>query len=103
MVDVWNHIFRITMFGMANIKMHRLEFYFYNFLATGEGWDPSFEDSPFADEVMELGLNGLEAIPMVTKIRSSRPLHGTFTLIDDGIRDREAAGMITPWRRHQRA
>ena len=60
-------------------------------LAMAEGWDPSFEDSRCGGEVMELGLNGPEAIPMVMKFRPSRPLQGSFALADDGIRDQEAA------------
>jgi len=60
-------------------------------LAMAEGWDPSFEDSRCGGEVMESGLNGPEAIPMVMKFRPSRPLQGSFALADDGIRDQEAA------------
>jgi hypothetical protein len=36
--------------------------------AVGEGWDPSFEGSYCGGKVMESGLNGLEAIPMVMKV-----------------------------------
>ena len=43
--------------------------------------------------MMESGLNGPEPI-LVTKVRPSRPLQGSFALADDGIRDREA-GMMT--------
>jgi len=43
-------------------------------LAMAEGWDPSFEDSRCGGEVMESGLNGPEAIPMVMKFRPSSPL-----------------------------
>jgi hypothetical protein len=63
----------------------------------GEGRDPSFEGSHCSGEVMELGLNRLEAIPMVTKVWPSRLLQGSFALADDGIQDREA-GMLTPSR-----
>ncbi|RLM57941.1 hypothetical protein C2845_PM18G13120 [Panicum miliaceum] len=63
----------------------------------GEGRDPSFEGSHCGGEVMESGLNGPEAIPMVMKVRPSRLLQGSFALADDGIRDREA-GMLTPLR-----
>ena len=52
-----------------------------------------------AFEVMESGLNGPEAIPMVKKIQPSRSLQGSFALADDGIRYREAPGTMTPSRK----
>ena len=68
--------------------------------AMGEGWDPSFQNSPCGGEVMDSGLLGPKAIPMATEIRRpSRLLQESFALADDGIRDREAAGATTPSRR----